>query len=114
MKRRLAIAFAAIAFLATVGWHITGAASDHEPKRVALEKVRVMRIADGDSTSSASASANRDSNFALNELATILKGDDPESLRLELLACLLIMLIAPVAALLAILCIDHWTAQRNV
>src|SRR5271167_2964290 len=102
MKRRFATALAAIAFLATVGWNMTAAKSDHQPESVAVEKARVMHIADGDVPSSVSASANRDSIFTHNEVASIPKGDDPESLRLELFACLLIMVIAPVGALLVI------------
>src|SRR5271157_254932 len=113
MKRCFATAFAAIAFLATVGWNMTAAGSDHQPEPVAVEKTRVMDIADGDVTSVVSASANRDSIFARKEVASILKQDDPESLRLGLLACVLIMLIAPVGALLVICYVDHLTTRRN-
>lgn len=113
MKRLFATAFAAIALVATVGWNTTAAGYDHQPEPVAAEKARVMHIADGDVTSSVSASVNRDSIFARNEVAFILKGDDPEPLRLELLACLLIMVIAPLGALLVICYIDHLSTRRN-
>ena len=113
MKRFFASALSAIAFLATVGGNMTAAGYDRQPETVAVEKARVMHVAGGDVTSSVSASANRDSIFAPNEVASILKGDDPELLRLELIACLLIMVIAPVGALLVICYIDHLTTLRN-
>jgi len=113
MKRRFATEFAVIIFLVTAGWNITAAGYDHQTEPVAVERARGMHIADGDVTSSVSASANRDSIFARNEVASILKGDDPESLRLELLACLFIMVVAPVGALLVICYIDHLTTRRN-
>jgi len=113
MKRLFAIAFAAIAFQATVGWNTTAAGYAPQPESVAAEKARVMHIADGDVASSVSASANRDSIFARNEVASTLRGDDPEALRLELFACLLIMVIAPLGALLVIRYIDHLTTRRN-
>jgi len=113
MKRRFATTLAAIAFVATVGWNMTATGSGHEPERMALEKVGVMHIADGDATSSVSANAKHDSIFAPNEVGSILKGDDLESLRLKLLVCLLIMLIAPLGGLVAICYIDHRTALRD-
>lgn len=110
MKRCLASAFAVMALLATTGMVAAGANGSEE----AAEQKAVMHIAGHSATSIVSASANRNSTFATNEAATAVRGDDPESLRMELVGSLLIMLIVTVGALLGICYFEHRTARRGL
>src|SRR5271169_188208 len=112
MRRGLASAFAAVALLAIVGSNVT-AAGDREIERMAQEGPGVMHAADDRATGSALASVNRNSTFAPDKAVSTLKGEDPESLRLELIGCLFTMLIVTVGALLGICCFDHRTVQRE-
>ena len=108
MKRGLATALTAIAFLATSGWNIALAAADQQARQLS-QKEGVVRAADGNPTSFASANANSKPIVA----ASILNGDDPETLRLELIACLCTMLVVSAGALLGICYFDHRAAQQK-
>lgn len=104
MKIGLATVITVVALLAPVGPNMTSAVG-HESEQVAREGVWTIHVAD-DSATVPSASANRNSRLSPNEAAGTPTQDDPESLRLELIACLLTMLVVSAGALLAICYFD--------
>lgn len=108
MKRGLATTFTAVALLATSGWNITVATDDQQVRQLS-QREGVVRAADDNPTSFASANANSKPIVS----AGTLNGDDPETLRLELIACLFTMLVVSVGALLGICYFDHRAPQQK-
>ena len=112
MKRGLATALTAVALLAIVGSNMI-TAGDREPEQVPQERAGVIHAADNSARGSASAIANRNLSSAANDAASALKAEDAQSLRLELIACLLTMLIVTAGALLGICYFGHRTVRRQ-
>jgi hypothetical protein len=106
MKRNLAT-FTAIAILAIGGWSMAALADDQEAVRLSRQSLGVMQAAGDKVASPVSASSNGTSVFSSIEKASAPKGEDTDSLRLELIGCLLVMLAVPAGALLGVCYCDR-------
>jgi hypothetical protein len=112
MKRNLAT-FTAIAILAIGGWSMAALADDQEAVRLSRQSLGVMQAAGDKVASPVSASSNGTSVFSSIEKASAPKGEDTDSLRLELISCLLVMLAVPAGALLGVCYCDRRATQRK-
>jgi len=112
MKRNFAM-FTAIALLALCGWSITALADDQEAVRLSRQSLGVMHAADDKAANPVSASSNRNSVFSSIEEPSAPKGEDIDSVRLELIGCLLTMLTVTAGALLGVCYCDRRATQRK-